>query len=144
MVERGSNPAGGLDASVTRPVPANAADARDAVMRLLTTQFCGPVSEGLAADVVVADALLVTSELVTNAVRHGGGITGFAAELTDEGLRLTVMDASRELPVDSADDSARPGRIGGYGWPLIRRLSQQVTVTLQPGGKRIVALIPLT
>lgn len=97
MVERGSHPAGGLDASVTRPVPANAADARDAVMRLLTTQFCGPVSEGLAADVVVADALLVTSELVTNAVRHGGGITGFAAELTDEGLRLTVMDASREL-----------------------------------------------
>nr|WP_249924634.1 hypothetical protein [Streptomyces californicus] len=93
---------------MTRPVPANAADARDAVMRLLTTQFCGPVSEGLAADVVVADALLVTSELVTNAVRHGGGITGFAAELTDEGLRLTVMDASRELPVDSADDSARP------------------------------------
>ncbi|MFE9459087.1 ATP-binding protein [Streptomyces californicus] len=144
MVECGSHPAGGLDASVTRPVPANAAAARDVVMRLLTTQFCGPVSEGLAADVVVADALLVTSELVTNAVRHGGGLTGFAAELTDEGLRLTVTDASRELPVDSGAAPSRSGRIGGYGWPLIRRLSERVTVTVQPEGKRIVAVIPLT
>ncbi|MFI7285705.1 ATP-binding protein [Streptomyces anulatus] len=144
MVECGTSPAGGLDASVTAPVPENAAAARDAVMQLLTSQFCGPVSEGLAADVVVADALLVTSELVTNAVRHGGGLTGFAAELTDEGLRLVVADASTDLPVACGTETSGVGRIGGYGWALVRRLAKQVSVTVHPEGKRIVALISLT
>ncbi|MFJ1901223.1 MULTISPECIES: ATP-binding protein [unclassified Streptomyces] len=131
---------------MTTPVPENAAAARDAVMQLLTSQFCGLVGEGLAADVVVADALLVTSELVTNAVRHGGGLTGFSAELTDEGLRLAVADASRELPVtgDTDADSSGVGRIGGYGWVLVRRLTKQVSVSVHPGGKSIVALISLT
>lgn len=146
MAECGTSPAVGLDESVTTPVPANAAEARDAVMRLLTSQFCGLVSEGLAADVVVADALLVTSELVTNAVRHGGGITGFAAELTDEGLRVEVADASPDLPVavDSDAETSRVGRIGGYGWALVRRLAKQVSITVHPGGKSIIALISLT
>lgn len=115
-------------------------------MLLLTAQFGGLVGEGLAADVIVADALLVTSELVTNAVRHGGGLTGFAAELTDEGLRLAVADASPDLPVsyDAGTETSGVGRIGGYGWALVRRLAKQVSVTVHPGGKNIVALISLT
>ncbi|MFJ6716616.1 ATP-binding protein [Streptomyces sp. NPDC091265] len=129
---------------MTTPVPENAAAARDAVMRLLTSQFCGLVSEGLAADVVVADALLVTSELVTNAVRHGGGLTGFAAELTDEGLRLVVADASPDLPVASDSEGSGVGRVGGYGWVLVSRLAKQVSVSVHPGGKSVVALISLT
>lgn len=146
VTECGTSPADGLDESVDTPVPKNAAAARDAVMQLLTSQFCGLVNEGLAADVVVADALLVTSELVTNAFRHGGGLTGFAAEFTDEGLRLSVEDASRELPVagDTDAENSGVGRIGGYGWALVRRLTKQVSVSVHPGGKRIVALISLT
>ncbi|NED87516.1 ATP-binding protein [Streptomyces sp. SID11233] len=146
MAERGTSPADGLDESANTPVPKNAAEARDAVMQLLTAQFCGLDSEGLAADVVVADALLVTSELVTNAFRHGGGLTGFAAELTDEGLRLSVEDARREVPVagDTDAENSGVGRIGGYGWALVRRLAKQVSVSVHPGGKRIVALISLT
>ncbi|MER6639029.1 ATP-binding protein [Streptomyces microflavus] len=143
MIERGARPASGLDESAAGPVPENAAEARDAVMQLLTSYFRGQAGDGLT-DVVVADALLVTSELVTNAFRHGGGLTGFAAELTDEGLRLAVADASPELPV--ASDRANSGavRIGGYGWPLVRKLANQVSITVHPGGKHIVALIPLT
>lgn len=146
MAEDGANPADGWDEPVTTPVPENAAAARDTVMRLLTSQFGGLVSEGPAADVVVADALLITSELVTNALRHGGGITGFAAELTDEGLRIAVADASPDLPVscDADNETSGVGRIGGYGWPLVRRLAKQVSVTVHPGGKSIVALISLT
>ncbi|MEV2243079.1 ATP-binding protein [Streptomyces sp. NPDC049970] len=146
-MEYGTGPADGLDESVAAPapVPENAAAARDAVMRLLTSQFCGEVGEGLADDVVVADALLVTSELVTNAVRHGGGLTGFAVELTDEGLRVAVADASPELPVsgDTDAETCGAGRIGGYGWALVRRLAKRVSVSVHPGGKRIVALISL-
>ncbi|WP_107499032.1 ATP-binding protein [Streptomyces sp. SM10] len=122
-------------------VPRNAAAARDVVTRLLEAQFCGLAGEG-PADVVVADALLVTSELVTNAVRHGGGLTGFTAEVTDDGLLLTVADASTRAPVT---EERSPGvvSVGGYGWLLVRRLAKRVSVTYLPGGKHIVALVAL-
>ncbi|MFB4423694.1 ATP-binding protein [Streptomyces sp. QL37] len=126
----------------TPGVPRNAAAARDAVVRLLQERFCGLGGEG-PADVVVADALLVTSELVTNAVRHGGGLTGFTTEITDEGLLLTVSDASTQPPVTTErDPSVAP--VGGYGWPLVHRLAKRVSVTYLPDGKHIVALVALT
>lgn len=122
-------------------VPQNAAAARAVVTRLLEERFCGLGGEG-PADVVVADALLVTSELVTNAVRHGGGLTGFSAEIVDEGLLLTVADASTRAPVTT---ERGPGSTpaGGYGWPLVRRLTERVSVTYLPDGKQIVALVAL-
>ncbi|WP_405782508.1 ATP-binding protein [Streptomyces sp. NBC_00859] len=125
------------------PVPHNAAAARDAVARLLTSHFCELEAEGLA-DVVVADALLVTSELVTNAFRHGGGLTRFSAELTDEGLCVAVSDTSTDTPVGHHEGDSGAARIGGYGWPLVLRLATRVSITCHSGGKRITALIPLT
>ncbi|WP_328321560.1 ATP-binding protein [Streptomyces sp. NBC_00388] len=125
------------------PLPHNAAAAREAVTRLLTSHFCRLDGEG-PADVVVADALLVTSELVTNAFRHGGGLTRFAAELSDEGLCVTVGDASTRTPVGRHEDAVGAARIGGYGWPLVLRLALRVSITRLPGGKDITALVPLT
>ncbi|MET7641874.1 ATP-binding protein [Streptomyces sp. NPDC005438] len=91
----------------------------------------------------VADALLVTSELVTNAVRHGGGLVDFRARWTAEGLWLCAVDRSHHLP-----DTTRavPTEVHGRGWPLICRLARDLTIALLPeGGKRIsmtVALAP--
>ncbi|WP_240800675.1 MULTISPECIES: ATP-binding protein [unclassified Streptomyces] len=100
---------------------------------------------------VVGDAVLVTSELVTNALRHGGGMTSFDVEVTDEGCRVSVGDRSDRLP-----ESAGPGdgggcdgegggpRVGGHGWRVIRRLARSVTITPQAhGGKRVSVLISL-
>ncbi|MFJ8887919.1 ATP-binding protein [Streptomyces sp. NPDC102402] len=129
------------DAGHLPGVPRNAAAARDVVTRLLEAEFCGLAGEG-PADVVVADALLVTSELVTNAVRHGGGLTGFTAEITDDGLLLTVADASTRAPV-TAERAPGVVTVGGYGWLLVRRLAKRVSVTYLPGGKHIVALVAL-
>ncbi|WP_411105258.1 ATP-binding protein [Streptomyces sp. cmx-4-9] len=81
------------------------------------------------------DALLVTSELVTNAIRHGGGITAFHAAVTDDGLRLIVSDASPQHPVPRPIDHEISG---GYGWPLIQRLTDYIDITPQAdGGKTI-------
>ncbi len=90
-----------------------------------------------------ADALLVTSELVTNAIRHGGGITRFHAALTgDNTLHLTVSDASPHHP---ALRPAAPGRAGGFGWPHIQRHTDHVGITPQPeGGKTITTIQGLT
>ncbi|MFD0064128.1 ATP-binding protein [Streptomyces sp. NPDC056690] len=132
---------------VTEPsassMPQNAAAARDAVIKLLTSRFCGLEGEG-ADDVVVADALLVTSELVTNAFRHGGGLTHFTVELTNEGLCIAVGDASTRTPILPDEGDVGGARIGGYGWLLVRRLATRVSITCHKGGKIIAALVPLT
>ncbi|WP_299531548.1 ATP-binding protein [uncultured Streptomyces sp.] len=122
-------------------VPADAAAARAVVRTLLDDEFCTLRDVGMD-DVVISDAMLVTSELVTNAIRHGGGLTAFSAELTVEGLLLSVSDANPAVPVTVAP---RPGaiQIGGYGWPLVHRLCKRVTVTPHSAGKRVSVLVAL-
>lgn len=94
---------------------------------------------------VVGDAVLVTSELVTNALRHGGGLTSFDVEMTDHGCRVSVGDRSDRLPelASSRDGSGRL-RVGGHGWRVIRRLARSITITPEAhGGKRVSVLISL-
>ncbi|MFD3869422.1 ATP-binding protein [Streptomyces sp. NPDC058623] len=80
--------------------------------------------------VTAADALIVTTELVTNAIRHGGGITLFRTDVTDDALHVLVGDASTRTPSSQQCDPARPG---GYGWPLIQRLTEHIDITPPPG-----------
>ncbi len=123
------------------PTPASAAEARDAVAHLLATEFCS-FDEESRSDVVVADALLITSELVTNAIRHGGGVAGFSARITEEGLRITVDDSVPDFPVLREQTGAQLGE-GGYGWQLVRRLASEVSVTAHGEGKRVVVVVAL-
>jgi anti-sigma regulatory factor (Ser/Thr protein kinase) len=118
-----------------------AATARDEVRRFLDERFCRE-QPATSEDVVLADALLVTSELVTNAIRHGGGVRAFRLSAADEGLWITVTDRNRAWPTAPASGSGSP-RPGGFGLRLIRRLSKEVTITPAPGGKSIHALVPL-
>ncbi|MFE3323713.1 ATP-binding protein [Streptomyces sp. NPDC059176] len=129
------------DGVASRPV--TAAEARAAVRRLLHEEFCSEAA-GTSEDVVLANALLVTSELVTNAIRHGGGLVRFSAHVSDHGLRLAVTDRTRVRPatVPSANDAAAM-RSGGYGWRLVQRLSSDVAIHPAPGGKTIEVLVPL-
>ncbi|MEU6732802.1 ATP-binding protein [Streptomyces physcomitrii] len=122
-----------------RAVPASAAEARQEVEFLLYDRY---LTGSAAARQSSTDALLVTSELVTNALVHGGGLTGFRAELVPGGLRLTAQDRSAELPrLRSEPRDLLPG---GYGWPLIHRLAQEITLRLLPGGgKQISLFLPL-
>lgn len=93
---------------------------------------------------VLADALLVTSELVTNAMRHGNGLTSFDLWIAGDGLILNVADASTRLPVTTDLRDRRKDQVGGYGWPLVCRLARHVAVTVLPDGKQITVLIRLT
>ncbi|MGV9697642.1 ATP-binding protein [Streptomyces sp. NPDC003470] len=91
----------------------------------------------------VVDLLLVVSELVTNAIRHGGGLAGFDARTTGEGVWIAVHDNSRVIPpVVHAFPTRHHG--SGYGWPLVARLARDIAVELRPGGgKTISAMVPL-
>ncbi|MFI1198325.1 ATP-binding protein [Streptomyces sp. NPDC020883] len=119
----------------TAELPATSAEARDRVLALL--RGCQRQLDEMA----VADALLITSELVTNALRHAGGVTRFVARVTGDLLELTVEDASPVPPVVPAD--IRDGRIGGYGWSLVHRLATSVTVVPSAAGKGIQVALRL-
>ncbi|MGW5852364.1 ATP-binding protein [Streptomyces sp. NPDC055254] len=97
---------------------------------------------GVSPDsVIAADALVVTTELVTNAARHGGGLTLFRTDITGDALHVSVGDAATRTPTSRRSD---PGQPGGYGWPLIQRLAEHIDITLHPGGKTIRAVLRLS
>jgi anti-sigma regulatory factor (Ser/Thr protein kinase) len=70
---------------------------------------------------VAADAELLTSELVTNAVLHGSGIVTVAVECDDDGVAVAVGDESERRPrqQDAPTDSA-----GGRGLTIVARLAR--------------------
>ncbi|GGV98432.1 ATPase [Streptomyces narbonensis] len=88
----------------------------------------------------VEDLLLVTSELVTNALRHAGGVTDFGIGVGRDRVTVSVADASGELPLYQRREGLRPG---GYGWPIVLRLCRDVTVDAGPEGKTVHATMAL-
>ncbi|MFI5761779.1 ATP-binding protein [Streptomyces sp. NPDC051563] len=114
--------------------PCSAAEARRQVCALLQQAGVGLDS------VTAADALLVTSELVTNAIRHGGGLTCFRTEIMGEALLVDVSDTSPHVPTTRA---AAPAQPGGFGWPLIQRLAARVDVRRHSRGKTITTVLRL-
>ncbi|MER5768721.1 ATP-binding protein [Streptomyces sp. NPDC001985] len=126
----------------TRTAVTTPAQARDTVRRLLAGAP-RPRGPGRDAETVLADALLVTSELVTNAIRHGGGLVRFTAAVSAGTLHIAVTDRTSAPPLPAPPPRPRTLRTGGYGWPLVLRLSTGVAITPAPGGKTIRARVPL-
>ncbi|MFG2532559.1 ATP-binding protein [Streptomyces sp. NPDC048516] len=118
-----------------RGVPARAAEARNFVHDLLHRAGV-PVD-----DLALVDALLVTTELVTNAQRHGGGLIGFTARIIDGYLELAVEDRSEHCPATAVPRD--PGTTGGYGWPLVQRLARTIDIDVTATGKTIRVTLPL-
>lgn len=75
---------------------------------------------------VLDDAMLLTSELATNAVRHAGSSTEEPIEVTvsvdDRVLRVGVRD--RGSGFDPSEPNARSDE-GGWGLDLVRMLSSR-------------------
>ncbi|MFH8801852.1 ATP-binding protein [Streptomyces sp. NPDC017936] len=123
--------------------PCRPSDVRTAIRRAVAGR-CGATGrpydeEGLS------DALLVASELTTNAILHGGGVTDFDVDVDGRAVRVSVSDRSDRLPVasDPFDEQGRR-RAGGRGWPIVCRLARDVSVSdLPAGGKRITAVVPV-
>ncbi|QMU77085.1 ATP-binding protein [Streptacidiphilus sp. PB12-B1b] len=90
------------------------------------------------------DALLLVSELVTNAVRHAPGPCTLTLADDRRRLTVTVTDSSSAAPVGRAPDLASGN--GGFGWHLLHRIAQQVVVEPHEGGGKSVTatLLPPT
>ena len=81
---------------------------------------------------LVATAVLLTSEIVTNAVRHSGGAVSVRARCDDHGLRVEVGDSGAGMPrvVEVVEDA-----ISGRGMHLVEALATQWSTTPVDGGK---------
>ncbi|MFB0631290.1 ATP-binding protein [Streptomyces sp. AB3(2024)] len=114
---------------------ADVAEARDAV-RAVLDGLHQPVMAAEAADTVV----LVVSELVTNAVRHGGGTCTLELTAHEESVEVAVHDSSPHAPRMRTPDLH--GGTGGFGWPMVNRLARATAVTRRAsGGKTVSALL---
>ncbi|MFJ4940295.1 ATP-binding protein [Streptomyces pseudovenezuelae] len=117
-------------AGVAPELAARARDVACGFLRVLVPHG-GPEAEAV---------LLVVSELVTNAVRHGGGLTDFGLEAGQGTVTVLVQDASCQPPRRLPFDRARPG---GFGWLMVRELALNVQVSIGPSGKTVSAVLPL-
>ncbi|MFJ9939659.1 ATP-binding protein [Streptomyces erythrochromogenes] len=85
-------------------------------------------------------ALLLISELVTNAVRHTSGGCMLEIRLVSDGIDIEVTDTS-----DAEPEASRPDRRGegGWGWHLVNRLGTDVGIRHHAaGGKTIHVRVP--
>ena len=81
------------------------------------------VAEALAVSSLADDAVLVTSELVTNAVKHGSGPVDLELQVRPTGVQVTVSStsASGEPVARAASTTAS----GGRGLAIIAALGHE-------------------
>ncbi|WP_256107085.1 ATP-binding protein [Streptomyces sp. ODS05-4] len=88
-------------------------------------------------------ALLVTSELVTNACRHAGGPDHVGLLVEDGALTVTVRDPSERRPCPRRGDER--GEAGGFGLALVDALAERWGVIGGRGrGKTVYAVVRLS
>ncbi|MFF1544966.1 ATP-binding protein [Streptomyces sp. NPDC058291] len=123
--------------------PYRPADVRS-VVREAVSGRCGSLGRPCDED-ALSDVLLVATELASNAILHGGGVTGFDVDVRGRAVRVSVSDRSDRPPVTVAPvDAQGRRRAGGRGWPIVCRLAREVEVAgLPSGGKRVTAVVPV-
>jgi anti-sigma regulatory factor (Ser/Thr protein kinase) len=112
---------GPLQVSIEIPVePEGVAKARDVVSHVL--------SDVAAPRQRVEDVRLLTSEVVTNALRHAGLAAGdsiaVAVEVAPDRVRVEVADRGPGFdPTSLAEPS--PEKVGGWGLMLVKQLADR-------------------
>jgi anti-sigma regulatory factor (Ser/Thr protein kinase) len=99
----------------------------------LSRRFIREMLQVWHADDLADTAELLTTELVTNVVRHAVGEVGVDLEWADPTLRVEVRDGSSILP--AVRDL--PGEHGGYGLRLVAALVQEWGVDADGDGKAV-------
>ncbi|GAA0796575.1 ATP-binding protein [Spirilliplanes yamanashiensis] len=89
-------------------------------------------------------ARLVVSELVANAVLHGGGCLSLELQAHDGGVVVSVADGSAVLPTQPDPTSLDPARLaaGGRGVALIEAFGCAWGTHDHEGGKRVWVRLP--
>ncbi|CAL9547706.1 hypothetical protein SUDANB58_04382 [Streptomyces sp. enrichment culture] len=147
MPQQRQEPAGGEalhveEASRSSVITARAAATFEPVGRSVAgaRSFVRDTLQGWGFADIVDDAVVLTSELVTNAVVHAGTSADVLCLRTDEGVRIEVADRypEREVPLQEAAVSmSSPDREGGRGLQLCAALADRWGVEYTPTHKNV-------
>jgi anti-sigma regulatory factor (Ser/Thr protein kinase) len=85
----------------------------------------------------VNDAMLLTSELITNAVTHTDGGSELRASYDPERGRLRVEVADTSPIVPTIREVHRPSSLGGHGLRIIDKVAACWGTRLLPSGKSV-------
>ncbi|MGW2179200.1 SpoIIE family protein phosphatase [Streptomyces sp. NPDC001732] len=123
-------------------ITARAAATFDPVGRSVATAraFVRDTLQGWGYADVVDDAVVLTSELVTNAVVHAGTAADVLCLRTEDGVRIEVSDhyPEREIPLQSTGpDFVGPDRENGRGLLLCAALATRWGVEYSPARKHV-------
>ncbi|MFF5389998.1 ATP-binding protein [Streptomyces sp. NPDC013012] len=112
--------------------PGTVGACRDLTRRALSEWFG---AAGAPGRVAAADALLLVSEVVTNAFRHGG--VPYELRLDRVGGRLWVQVSDTSPVRPRPHGPHRPSRSSGHGLYLLERLSAAWGCVPRDGGKAV-------
>ncbi|MDX3260506.1 SpoIIE family protein phosphatase [Streptomyces sp. NPDC093228] len=123
-------------------ITARAAATFEPVGRAVATarSFVRDTLQGWGFADIVDDAVVLTSELVTNAVVHAGTAADVLCLRSDDGVRIEVADRypEREVPLQSAAvNMGHPDREGGRGLQLCAALAGRWGVEYTPTHKQV-------
>ncbi|MGV9564605.1 SpoIIE family protein phosphatase [Streptomyces sp. NPDC003480] len=123
-------------------ITARAAASFEPVGRSVATarSFVRDTLQGWGFADIVDDAVVLTSELVTNAVVHAGTAADVLCLRSDDGVRVEVADRypEREIPLQSsAVNMGSPDREGGRGLQLCAALANRWGVEYTPTHKQV-------
>ncbi|MEU6285605.1 SpoIIE family protein phosphatase [Streptomyces sp. NPDC047028] len=130
------------DRSRSSVITARAAASFEPVGRSVATarSFVRDTLQGWGFADIVDDAVVLTSELVTNAVVHAGTHAEVLCLRTEDGVRVEVSDRypEREVPLQSAHAAmGSPDREGGRGLQLCAALAGRWGVDYTPTHKNV-------
>ncbi|MCX4979252.1 SpoIIE family protein phosphatase [Streptomyces sp. NBC_00620] len=123
-------------------ITARAAASFDPVGRSVATarSFVRDTLQGWGFADIVDDAVVLTSELVTNAVVHAGTSADVLCLRSDDGVRIEVADRypEREIPLQgTAVNMGSPDNEGGRGLQLCAALAGRWGVEYTPTQKQV-------
>lgn len=123
-------------------ITARAAASFEPVGRSVATarSFVRDTLQGWGFADIVDDAVVLTSELVTNAVVHAGTSADVLCLRSDDGVRIEVADhyPEREIPLQgTAVNMGSPDREGGRGLQLCAALAGRWGVEYTPTHKQV-------
>ncbi|GIH73317.1 ATP-binding protein [Sphaerimonospora thailandensis] len=96
----------------------------------------------------IDDAVLVTDELVGNALQHGYGVVSMTLDVYEKGATVSVLDRGADISAiptaPTVDEVGNAENEGGRGLYLVAQFSTAWTVQAVEGGKAVVAVFNLT